>query len=498
MTKFLLTVAGHDPIHGAGITADLATWRAMGLRGASVVTALTVQNSHGLQRVQPVDAPFVRDALQAVLRDGEPAAIKVGMLGSAEVAREVAAFLSERRCPVVVDPVLAGSNGQVAHGDSEADFLAALREVMRRADVITPNRPEAACLLGTPVTDALEAVHALRGLCRGAVVLKGGHDGDARCIDWVGDAQRSAALAAPRLPASSHGTGCVFSATMAGMLAQGWDVFEAAAEARVRVQAGIADAWSIGSGRANTNPGATLSSDHLPSWHWLSRSAELAPAAPPFAALSGPLGFYPVVATADWVERLLTWGVRTVQLRIKTGSIPAAEARAQLAAAISAAREVPGAQLFVNDHWREALALGAYGVHLGQEDLDTADLGALRGAGVRLGVSSHTPLEMARAHALQPSYVALGPVYETTLKLMRYDALGLANLRAWTCRYQPRYPVVAIGGISLARAPAVWACGVNGVAVVSAVTQAAQPREAAQAFMDLMTATRPTESSAGS
>jgi hydroxymethylpyrimidine kinase/phosphomethylpyrimidine kinase/thiamine-phosphate diphosphorylase len=476
MCLFLLTIAGHDPINGAGITTDLATWRAMGLHGASVVSAFTVQNSRGLERVQAVDAAVVRDALQALLRDGEPAAIKVGMLGSAAVVHEVASFLAERRCPVVVDPVLAGSNRQVAHGDSETDFLAALRDVMRQADVITPNRPEAARLLGEPVNDALAAAHTLRGLCRNAVVLKGGHDDGTRCVDWVCDAQRSAALAGPRLPASSHGTGCVFSAALAGMLAQGRDVFEAAAEARLRVQAGIAEAWAIGPGRPNTNPDATLNSAHLPSWQWLARSKELAPIAAPFAALSGPLGFYPVVATADWVERLLTWGVRSVQLRIKAGSM----------------------QLFVNDHWREALALGAYGVHLGQEDLgdvDRADLGALRAAGLRLGVSSHTPLEMARAHAVQPSYVALGPVYETTLKAMRYDALGLANLRAWTRRYQPRYPVVAIGGISLARAPAVWACGVDSIAVVSAVTQAAQPRDAARAFMQLVRS-RPAGSSA--
>jgi hydroxymethylpyrimidine kinase / phosphomethylpyrimidine kinase / thiamine-phosphate diphosphorylase len=483
--SFLLTIAGHDPVHGAGLSADLATWQAMGLHGASVVTALTVQNSHGLARVQAVDAVFVRDALQAVLRDGEPAAIKVGLLGSAVVTHEVAAFLAERRCPIVVDPVLAGSNGQAAHADGEA-FITALREVMRHADVITPNLPEAAALLGAPLgDDALAAAHALRALGRGAVVLKGGHDHGARAIDWVVNADRSAALAAPRLPVPSHGTGCVFSAALAGMLAQGWDVFEAAAEARLRVQAGIAQAWRIGPGRPNTNPAALAASEHLPTLQWLTRSADLAPEVAPFTPCSGPLGFYPVVDSADWVERLLSWGARTVQLRIKAGALPEAELRAQLAAAVRAAREIPGAQLFVNDHWREALKLGAYGVHLGQEDLDTADLDAIRAAGMRLGVSSHTPLEMARAHAVQPSYVALGPVYETTLKAMRYDALGLANLRAWTRRYQPRYPVVAIGGISLARAPAVWACGVDSVAVVSAVTQAAAPRAAVEAFLAL-------------
>ena len=100
----LLTIAGHDPVHGAGLTADLAMWRSMGLPGASVVTALTLQNSQGLARVEPIDARIVREALRAVLADGEPSAIKIGLLGSAAVAREVSAFVAARACPVVVDP----------------------------------------------------------------------------------------------------------------------------------------------------------------------------------------------------------------------------------------------------------------------------------------------------------------------------------------------------------------------------------------------------------
>ena len=485
--SFLLTIAGHDPVNGAGITADLATWGAMGLRGASVVTALTVQNSRGLEQVLPIDARVVRDALQAVLHDGEPAVIKVGLLGSVAVAHEVAAFLAARSCPVVVDPILSASNGHATHADTESDFITALAAVMVRADVITPNRPEAERLLGAPVTDALVSAKALRARCRGAVVLKGGHDAGSRCFDWVCDAQRSAVLGAERLPAASHGTGCVFSAALAGMLAQGWDCFEAAAEARVRAQAGIAQAWAIGPGRPNTHASPAISSAHLPTWQWLDRSADLAPESLRFTAPIAPLGFYPVVASAEWVERLLSWGVRTIQLRIKQGAMPADELHAQLAAAVAASNAVPDSQLFINDHWREALALGVYGVHLGQEDLDTADLNALRNAGLRLGVSSHTPLEMARAHAVQPSYVALGPVYETTLKAMRYMPLGLPRLREWTRRYRPRYPVVAIGGITLAHAPAVWDCGVESIAVVGAVTQAADPREATRAFMSQMT-----------
>lgn len=198
-----------------------------------------------------------------------------------------------------------------------------------------------------------------------------------------------------------------------------------------------------------------------------------------FPPLTGPLGFYPVVPTADWVQRLLGWGVRTVQLRIKAADHSPAEIAAQVQAAVAAGRAVPGAQVFINDHWKLALAHGAYGVHLGQEDLDIADIEALRHAGMRLGLSTHTPAELARAHAVQPSYLAIGPIYPTTLKVMPYAPVGLAQLAQWVPQAAP-YPVVAIGGISLDRLPGVLACGVQGVAVVSAVTLASDPAQAAR------------------
>ena len=196
-----------------------------------------------------------------------------------------------------------------------------------------------------------------------------------------------------------------------------------------------------------------------------------------FAPLIAPIGFYPVVPTADWVQRLLGWGVRTIQLRAKATDHTMAELEREVRAAVEASRAVPGAQVFINDHWQLALDAGAYGVHLGQEDLDTADLKALRAAGIRLGLSTHTPAELARAHAARPSYLAIGPIYPTTLKVMPYEPVGLERLKAWVPHAAP-YPVVAIGGISLERLPGVMACGVDGAAVVSAVTLASEPEQA--------------------
>lgn len=199
---------------------------------------------------------------------------------------------------------------------------------------------------------------------------------------------------------------------------------------------------------------------------------------PDFAPVIHPIGFYPVVPTAAWVERLLGWGVRTIQLRIKSADHTPADIAIEVIAAVEAGNAVPGAQVFINDHWQLALSAGAYGVHLGQEDLDTADIEALRNAGMRLGLSTHTPAELARAKAVQPSYLAIGPIYPTTLKVMPYEPVGLENLQEWSRQAAP-YPVVAIGGISLERMQGVLACGVDGVAVVSAVTLAVDPQQAA-------------------
>lgn len=199
-----------------------------------------------------------------------------------------------------------------------------------------------------------------------------------------------------------------------------------------------------------------------------------------FAPLSGPLGFYPVLPDADWVGKVLGWGARTVQLRFKSRPHDDAAIAQQVRAAVRAGRAVPGAQVFINDHWRHALAEGAYGVHLGQEDwaaLSATERETLRASGLRLGLSTHTPQELALAQAARPSYLAIGPVFPTTLKAMPYAPVGLEQLPHWVRSAAP-WPVVAIGGIGLQQMAAVQACGVDGIAVVSAVTQAADPAQA--------------------
>ncbi|ELY2857273.1 thiamine phosphate synthase [Cronobacter dublinensis] len=202
---------------------------------------------------------------------------------------------------------------------------------------------------------------------------------------------------------------------------------------------------------------------------------------PLFAPVPRRLGLYPVVDSVEWITRLLEAGVRTLQLRIKDKTD--ADVEADVRAAIDLGKRYH-ARLFINDYWRLAIKHQAYGVHLGQEDLQTADLNAIRAAGLRLGVSTHDDMEIDVALAVRPSYIALGHVFPTQTKQMPSAPQGLAQLAAHVQRLGD-YPTVAIGGISLARAPAVLETGVGSIAVVSAITQAADWRAATQQLLEL-------------
>jgi thiamine-phosphate pyrophosphorylase len=181
--------------------------------------------------------------------------------------------------------------------------------------------------------------------------------------------------------------------------------------------------------------------------------------------------FYPIVPDATWVARIVPLGVRTLQLRIK--DCPREGVRRQIDASLATARR-HGCRLIVNDYWREAIDAGADYVHLGQEDLAAADVAAIKGAGMRLGISTHSDEELDIALAAAPDYVALGPIYQTKLKAMRWAPQGLARVETWKTRIG-RLPLVAIGGITPERADGVVAAGADSVAVITDFMTAQHP-----------------------
>ena len=190
--------------------------------------------------------------------------------------------------------------------------------------------------------------------------------------------------------------------------------------------------------------------------------------------------FYPILPSADWLARVLPLGVRLAQLRVKDR--PEAEVRAEIVRARDLCAEA-GATLVVNDHWRLAIDEGCAFVHLGQEDFAAADLAAIRRAGLRLGISTHDDAELDRALAARPDYVALGPVYPTVLKAMRFAPQGLDRVADWKRRIG-HLPLVAIGGLTVERAAGVLAAGADVLSVVTDITLHPDPEVRTRAWLE--------------
>lgn len=480
------TIAGSDSGGGAGLQADLRAFAVFGVHGCSAVAALTAQNSVAVQRIDPV-APDQLDAqLAALAADLPPAAIKLGMPGSVENLRVALRWIErlrrERPLAVVVDPVLRSSTG--ARFADPALVAAYLDELLPRATLVTPNRVEAAALLGVDRIDGPgeveDAARRLADRCGTAVVITGGDAGAQESIDYAFTPQARGWLSLPRIATrNDHGTGCTFASSAAAALALGYCRMDAIVLAKMATAQALRDSRPAGRGAGPVIPRAGFAEviDNLPG---LWTSPRPVSGFEPIQAHD--LSLYAVVDSADWVERVLAAGVRTVQLRIKDRGAPGLAA--QVARSVAAAR-AHDAQFYLNDHWRLAIEHRAWGVHLGQEDLETADLAAIRDAGLRLGVSTHSYWEVCRAWALKPSYIACGPIHPTASKAMPWIPQGEGNLAYWS-QLLP-VPVVGIAGIDAPRARRALRCGAAGAVVMSGITAAPDPEAAIATLREAVT-----------
>jgi hydroxymethylpyrimidine/phosphomethylpyrimidine kinase len=255
MTVIALTIAGSDSSGGAGIQADLKTFAALGVYGASAITALTAQNTQGVEAVLVVPPDFVARQIEVVARDLNIGAVKIGMLATGEIIEAVAGALETLPgVPVVLDPVMVAASGDVLLDEDAIDTLRTV--LLPRATLVTPNLPEAAKLLGEAEAKDERAMSdqaiALRRLGAKAVLIKGGHAEGDQAIDILIDDEGELRLNAPRIPTdNTHGTGCTLSSAVAAELAKGASLREAAARAKAYVSAAIAaaDQIEIGQGR---------------------------------------------------------------------------------------------------------------------------------------------------------------------------------------------------------------------------------------------------------
>jgi hydroxymethylpyrimidine kinase/phosphomethylpyrimidine kinase/thiamine-phosphate diphosphorylase len=481
------SVAGSDSGAGAGLQADLRAFEAMDVHGCTIVVAITAQNSMGVQLIAPVDATVFEAQLAALADDMPPAAIKVGMIGSVENLRVLVRWIDRLRLQhpklaVVVDPVLGATTGA---SFAQADLIQAYRdELLPRTDVITPNRFEAALLLKQALlidASAIEqAAQSLQALGCKTVIITGGDARGLNSEDYCVSPHAQGWLRLPRVDTPhNHGTGCVFASSVAAAMARGFVSMEALVIAKMATTHALRHAYAAGQGAGPVRPKSDFAQhiENLPTFSLPRDSAQISSLRTQplkFAPLSdADLGLYAVVDSAAWVQRVLASGVKTVQLRIKSPELVDIRREVQLSVQYAKAAN---AQLFINDHWQLAIEEGAYGVHLGQEDLHVADLQAIAQAGLRLGLSTHCYWEVCRAWALQPSYIACGPMYATQSKDMPWQPQGTDNVAYWSALLP--LPLVAIGGINVQRASEARKAGAAGVAVISAITAAASPEAA--------------------
>ncbi|MCY4744255.1 bifunctional hydroxymethylpyrimidine kinase/phosphomethylpyrimidine kinase [Pelomonas sp. UHG3] len=470
----LWSIAGLDSGGGAGLSADQRAADAFGLPLCPVAAALTAQNSVAVQAVFPVPPEQLDAQLTALAQDLPPAVIKTGLLGGVAQLRIVTRWVDRlrERGPValVVDPVLRASTGASFADDA---LLQAYRdELLPRATVVTPNRREAARLVGEG-----SAPQQARRLGVETACITGGDAAGPLALDWLHSPQASGWLALPRRDARNHhGTGCCFATALAAALARGFVPADAAVLAKMATTSGLLADATPGAGAGPVRPSAGFITDAS----LLPALFDTPPAAWP-ARTDGPpavAGVYGIADSGAQAVALFDAGLRVVQLRLKRADGESGAAwHTRLAAEVQPARDAArqhGATFIVNDHWRAALALGVDFVHLGQEDLlalaadDRADLAQARARGLRLGLSSHSLWELARAVAWAPDYVACGPVWPTLTKAMPWRPQGLDNL-AWWGAMSP-LPVVGIGGVmapdqlmQIAAAGAAAGCVVRGL-----------------------------------
>ena len=493
----VLLIGGTDP-SGAGLQTDWKVINASRLEASSIVTAVTAQNAGGVLDLGVLSRQQFKAQLDAVEAETF-SAIKVGMLGNEIIIQVLIDFLNsyiaENSIPLIIDPVLAASSGGRLLTDK--GIMLFLEGLLPLATLMTPNLDELSALTQLPVSNPVEIESAAKQLLKqGATTLlvKGGHDTNQYdSTDLLITPSSTVYLKGSRWKDRNNvrGTGCALATSIATLMSKGYCLEDSAVLAKANISRGIRCAVDFKEQRKlNIRTGDEFSVE-------LQDFPKLGTKISQNINVSFPrcgskrLGIYPVVDSLEWIKKLVPLGIETIQLRIKMDRPKAntnlVEIEQQIKEAIKFCNHY-NVRLFINDHWQMAVKHQAYGIHLGQEDLvklSQDDLQAIANAHCRLGVSTHSFYEVAAAHQLRPSYIALGPIFATTSKVMPWVPQGVSAVKMWMDLLGEAYPLVAIGGINYERAKALKKTGVGSVAMITAITEADDYQKATEDLLSL-------------
>ena len=483
-----LTIAGSDPSGGAGLQADLKTFSALGVYGATAITAVTVQNTQGVRYVHKLPPQVVYDQIIAVMDDIHVNAVKIGMVNDAETLDAVVRALTERKPKfLVVDPVMVSTSGCAL---MQADALAIMKErLLPMADLVTPNLPEAWTLAGTD-TSVSDAAQAILRLGVKALLIKGGHaEGKTKTdylyINNVNGVKRVEFTAETVDTVNTHGTGCTLSSSIAAFAARGLELEEAVRQAK-----------SYLTGALKAGAGVHVGSGHGPVCHFFKQTSRQAdkqtsdwqqgispcllftdrlPA--DAVGLQFITHFTDRYSYFDSAMMALEGGCRWIQLRMKDAEEAEIE---RVARRILPECRRKGAVFIIDDHVELALRVGADGVHLGKNDMPVDEARRLAGGNFIIGGTANTFEDVQRLAAQGADYIGCGPFRFTTTKKNLAPMLGIEGYNLILSQMKEHgitLPLVAIGGITSDDIPQLMAAGVSGIALSGSILRAENPVE---------------------
>ena len=459
----VLVISGLDPQGCAGLAADIKTLDNHGVHAVPLVTCLTEQTSQGLTQLGALSAPQFMANYTSCVADFTLSAIKIGLIPSIDIAHCIINILKQHTVPVVFDPVLASTSGGKSLDTKLIQFIAT--HLLPKTTLLTPNAPELKLLTGS--NDISAASQQLINQGVNACLITGGHSTDEWATDYYVTAQDSFYLYQKKHPKSVRGTGCCLASSITAQLACKQEMRDAIVLAKHYVSRGIRLAHTVGTYLTLKQGTEDIQLEDMPK---LCYQHAMIGQPISFATCPDRLGIYPLVNHENWVKKLLSEGIQTIQLRIK--NLSPDERLSHIKHAVNHAKRYNNIALFINDYWEEAIKATAYGVHLGQDDLQEANLLKIANAGLRLGISTHSYWELSRALAINPSYIAFGPIFKTTSKNIPFSPQGIKRLSLWAKLLSGHYPLVAIGSIDLDRVKQLKPTGVGSVAMISAITHA--------------------------
>jgi hydroxymethylpyrimidine kinase/phosphomethylpyrimidine kinase/thiamine-phosphate diphosphorylase len=500
MNSIVWTISASDPSSRTGIQADLLTINDLAGEPCSVISAITMRD---VGVYEAISDNIFTEQLDRLASTAPAKVIKIGLLANIEQVQILSEKLDFYKRTWSVHPFVIYDPVAIVESDInivEPGIIAQIKnQLLPLVDLLILNAREVFVLSGHALLSGESFQPAAQTLisfgCK-SVLIKGGDFEviDNVSIDYWTDGQREIALTSERIENTAClGLGAILASAMAAVIAQNYFIEDAFVIAKAYVNQRL-EAILKNDNSNSVNIGWPTSSTYFPEVVFpeskvgyefdLQGSLEMGSEFP--SCDTAELGLYPVLATVDWLEKILALGVKTVQLRIKDKS--SNDVEKQVIDAIALGRK-HNARLFINDYWQLAIKHGAYGVHLGQEDIQIADLAMIADAGLRLGISTHGYFELLTAKQLKPSYIALGHIFETQTKDMPSEPQGVERLQKYVVLLDG-IPSVAIGGINIQRAEQVCATGVGSIAVVSAITKADDPKLVINSFRQIMNKTK--------